>query len=70
MFSPIASARISNKRSYDDLQQQSDSSTACSPTVAGKWTVEEEQFAWKLINEFEMGLLSKLIVEVAGFIAY
>jgi hypothetical protein len=62
MFSPIASSRINNKRSYDDLQQQADSSTAaCSPTVAGKWTVEEEQFAWKLINEFEMGLLSKLI---------
>jgi hypothetical protein len=41
-----------NKRSYDDLQNENGQ-------VSGKWTLEEEQFAWKLINDFELGLLCK-----------
>jgi hypothetical protein len=44
-----------NKRSYDDLQNEN-------AQVSGKWTLEEEQFAWKLINDFELGLLSKFIM--------
>jgi hypothetical protein len=55
MFSPSASP--SNKRRFDDLQSQQQ--VDCS-TVSGKWTSDEEQYAWRLIDDFEMGFLSKL----------
>jgi hypothetical protein len=42
----------SNKRHFS--QSQTDYST-----VTGKWTSQEEEYAWRLINNFEMGLLSK-----------
>jgi hypothetical protein len=42
----------SNKRQLNE--SQTDYST-----VTGKWTNQEEEYAWNLINNFEMGLLSK-----------
>jgi hypothetical protein len=28
-------------------------------TITGKWTIQEEDYAWRLINNFETGLLGK-----------
>jgi hypothetical protein len=56
MFSPSPT----NKRHFDDLQSQQQQ-VDCS-TVSGKWTSDEEQYAWRLIDDFELGLLSKCAV--------
>jgi hypothetical protein len=42
----------SNKRQLNE--SQTDYST-----VTGKWTIQEEDYAWRLINNFETGLLGK-----------